>query len=177
MRRITRRTFLRRTAELTLSGGVVLLSSWKPTLPGWNPTTQPDIPAEDAMAPTAVQQAFEPDVEIDLLATQRQVQILSGSMTTVWTYQGTLVKGDPSNLQAIDTYPGPIIRVHKGQRVGCVSPTTCPNHPLSTGMGCFCPPYGWASTRCNWKWGKRTSTSLKWSIGLQPTGIIRIPSR
>ena len=129
----------------------MLLSSCKPTLPGWNPTTQPDIPAEDALAPTAVQQAFEPDVEIDLLATQRQVQILSGSMTTVWTYQGTLVKGDPSNLQAIDTYLGPIIRVHKGQKVGAFHPQPARtiHYPLAWAASAL--PYGWASTRCNWK--------------------------
>jgi FtsP/CotA-like multicopper oxidase with cupredoxin domain len=61
---------------------------------------------------------FVPDVEIDLAARQSQVQILPGSLTNVWTYQGVLVKGSQENLQFLqNSFLGPIIRVRKGQKV------------------------------------------------------------
>jgi FtsP/CotA-like multicopper oxidase with cupredoxin domain len=59
---------------------------------------------------------FTPDVEIALCAVETKVPILPGSPTRVWSYQGELLKGDPTNLQALpDSYLGPTIRVQTGQ--------------------------------------------------------------
>lgn len=69
-------------------------------------------------APAEMAGAFVPDVEIAIKATQSQRSILPGSDTAVWTYEGTLLRGDPSNLQPLqNSYLGPIIRVRKGQKV------------------------------------------------------------
>ena len=128
MKRISRREFLRRSAALTLGGGAFLLSSCNGLLPGRKPTIIPatNDPTALPVTPTAaspqavsgVGNEFVPDVEIDLAARQSQAQILPGSLTDVWTYQGQLLKGSPENLQTLqDSFLGPIIRVRKGQKV------------------------------------------------------------
>ena len=62
--------------------------------------------------------SFVPDVELALRATPSQVSILEGKATNVWTYQGEVLKGDASTLQALEgSYLGPIIRVRTGQKV------------------------------------------------------------
>jgi FtsP/CotA-like multicopper oxidase with cupredoxin domain len=62
--------------------------------------------------------SFVPDVELALRAVPSQVSIFSGQATSVWSYQGEVLKGSPSALQFIEgSYLGPIIRVRKGQKV------------------------------------------------------------
>jgi FtsP/CotA-like multicopper oxidase with cupredoxin domain len=113
---LTRRNFIRGSGfagGLILSSGMhSLLSSCSPQLPS---TTK--IPAQNTIS-RAPNPKFIPDLEINLQATPKTVQILTGQPTQVWSYAATLVKGDPNSLQAIpDSYLGPIIRVQTGQRV------------------------------------------------------------
>lgn len=62
--------------------------------------------------------AADPDIHIELTATDGVVAIRPGKPTRVWHYSGKLLRGDPGTLEAIpDSYLGPIIRVHRGQRV------------------------------------------------------------
>ena len=71
-----------------------------------------------ATAATIKGSDFTPDVEIDLTATPAEVPILSGSPTGVWRFEGKLLKGKHDSLQNHDdSYLGPTIRVHKGQKV------------------------------------------------------------
>ncbi len=59
-----------------------------------------------------------PDLEVRLRAVEREVSILPGTPTKVWTYQGEVLQGDAAALQTIpDSYLGPIFRVRRGQRV------------------------------------------------------------
>lgn len=112
MNKISRREMLR---LMLIGGGGTLLSSYTYFPVQWSAASTLPGAAPTATAPTS---NFVPDVEIDLKASQRQVPILSGQPTTVWTYQGTLVRGETSNLLALkDSYLGPIIRVRKGQKV------------------------------------------------------------
>ena len=58
------------------------------------------------------------EVHIELHAVQDRVAIRSGEQTRVWRYQGKLLRGDASALDAwTGNYLGPIIRVRRGQRV------------------------------------------------------------
>ncbi len=69
-------------------------------------------------APSGTRSTFFPDVEIALKATAANVPLLSGEPTRVWTYQGTVLQGDPASLQSSpNTYLGPTIRVGKNQNV------------------------------------------------------------
>lgn len=61
---------------------------------------------------------FEPDLDIKLTATEREIGIFNGSKTKCWSFEGELIKGEPSSLQQIpDSYLGPTIRVRKGQKI------------------------------------------------------------
>ena len=91
-----------------------LLQEKTPTQPAETPTRPPLTTPETTNGGSK----FVPDVEINLTATQQQVQILPGQPTTVWTYQGTLLRGEPQNLQPLqDSYLGPAISVKKGQKI------------------------------------------------------------
>ncbi len=62
---------------------------------------------------------FMPDAEIDLTAAAKDVQILSGAQTHVWSYSGALRPGSTgvtvTNIPGC--YLGPIIRARSGTKV------------------------------------------------------------
>jgi len=61
---------------------------------------------------------FAAETEITLTASKRTITILPGVATTTLGYQGEVVQGDPDTIQAIPgSYLGPILRLHKGQKV------------------------------------------------------------
>jgi FtsP/CotA-like multicopper oxidase with cupredoxin domain len=104
---VSRRDFLRLTglgmATLSVGGGLAtFLGGCAPgTLAAGGPKSAPSV-----------------DLEIALRATQGEVSILPGQASRVWTYRGTVLKGDPDSLQALPgSYLGPILRVHRGQTV------------------------------------------------------------
>ena len=73
---------------------------------------------QPAAARTKPDPKFVPDLDIALKATPGEVHILPGNPTSVWHYQGQLLKGDRANLIHLErSYLGPIIRVHRGQKI------------------------------------------------------------
>jgi blue copper oxidase len=61
---------------------------------------------------------FVPDTELQLTARETTVRILPGTLTRVWKYDSTVLKGDPAALQPIpNSYLGPIIRVKHGEKI------------------------------------------------------------
>jgi len=60
----------------------------------------------------------KPDLEVRLRAVESTASILSGTPTTVWSYQGEVLHGDSASLQIIpDSYLGPVFRVRQGQHI------------------------------------------------------------
>lgn len=112
---LTRRSFIRGGG---IASGLILSSSIHNLLSSCSSqSSPPKIPERNTTARTP-NPKFIPDLEINLQAAPKAVQILSGQPTQVWSYAATLVKGDPTSLNTIpDSYLGPIIRVQKGQRV------------------------------------------------------------
>ena len=61
---------------------------------------------------------FKPDIDIELTATTKNMQLLPGEKTNVFTYESELIKGKKENLEKLkDTYLGPIIHVKPGQKI------------------------------------------------------------
>jgi FtsP/CotA-like multicopper oxidase with cupredoxin domain len=112
---LNRRKFIRGTS---LIGGLVIGSGMHGLISSCSrPSSSPEAPQKSTLA-RAPNPQFIPDVEINLQAVPKTVQILAGEPTQVWSYAATLVKGDPASLQAIpDSYLGPIVRVSQGQRI------------------------------------------------------------
>lgn len=109
MRMFSRRNFLQLTGltATAVLGGPVLAACSTPPLPGLAPI---DTQADGS--------DFKPDLDLILKATASEVGLLPGSATRVWTYQGSVVSGDPDAVQAIPgSYLGPLIRVRRGQKV------------------------------------------------------------
>ncbi|MDF9393130.1 MULTISPECIES: multicopper oxidase family protein [Methylococcus] len=70
------------------------------------------------LSPNKASPAFQPDVEIELAARQSAVSILPGQPTRVLQYAGRLMKGPEDTLtQLPGSYLGPLMRLHKGQKV------------------------------------------------------------
>jgi FtsP/CotA-like multicopper oxidase with cupredoxin domain len=111
--RINRRKFLYLTGLGTasiLSGGLSSLAACKKSDSYLNGQKIQDLANGN--------QAFSPDIEINIRSTQAHVPILSGNPTRVWRYEGELISGNPKSLQNQEgSYLGPIIRARKGQKV------------------------------------------------------------
>jgi len=61
---------------------------------------------------------FIPDLELSLTASPAQVQIFPGEPTTVWTYTGQVIKGDPAAMINLDgSYLGPVVRTRKNHKI------------------------------------------------------------
>lgn len=70
------------------------------------------------IAPNRASDAFNPDVDLDLICKRDEAPILTGKATQVWRYAGHLIKGPPQTLTTTpDTYLGPLLRFSKGQKV------------------------------------------------------------
>lgn len=66
----------------------------------------------------AVNNDFNPDIDIQLKAVQSSTKIISDKNTDTYSYKGSLIKGDKQTLQQlVGSALGPIIRVNKGDRV------------------------------------------------------------
>jgi FtsP/CotA-like multicopper oxidase with cupredoxin domain len=69
-------------------------------------------------AKVSAMEPFVPDAEISITALEKYVQILSGSQTKVWSYEGQLMNGSGVTVQNLSgTYLGPIIRAQSGKKV------------------------------------------------------------
>lgn len=61
---------------------------------------------------------FKPDLDIELVARERDISLFQGNKTRVWKFEGKLLSGDSRSVQHIeDSYLGPTIRVRKGQKI------------------------------------------------------------
>lgn len=70
---------------------------------------------EPSLSPSA---DFLPDVELDLIARETEVQVLPGKPTRVFTFTGELRKGDKQQLKPQNgSWLGPEIHLNKGQKV------------------------------------------------------------
>lgn len=61
--------------------------------------------------------AFNPDVELELIASAGEAQLLDGAATRLWRFTGQVLRGDPG---AFSLLPGdliPVIRVRRHQRI------------------------------------------------------------
>ncbi len=61
---------------------------------------------------------FTPDAEVSITAAEKTVQILSGTPTLVWSYEGQLLNGTGVTVQNLPgNYLGPILRVQSGTKL------------------------------------------------------------
>ena len=61
---------------------------------------------------------FQPDLELELIAAEREFAFYQGKPTTIWSYSWRLLKGEPSRLIELpDSALGPTIRVKRGEKI------------------------------------------------------------
>lgn len=102
----------RRKFHQKLGTGAVLTIGW-PFLGSCNNKNG----KQDTLAATLTQ-GFDPDVDLELIAEEQTISILPGQKTRVWTFDSQLISGNEDSLQKMeDSYLGPIIKVHRGQKI------------------------------------------------------------
>ncbi|MGJ0621516.1 MAG: multicopper oxidase family protein [Methylocystis sp.] len=70
------------------------------------------------IAPNRASEAFDPDVDLELICKRDETSILTGRPTRVWRYAGHLIKGPANALtETPGAYLGPLLRFSKGQKV------------------------------------------------------------
>ncbi len=83
-----------------------------------NRSSREVVRQESRAAPQGQMEAFLPDAEIAIAAAERSVQILPGSQTRVWSYEGQLLDGSGVTVESIPgSYLGPIIRAQSGTKI------------------------------------------------------------
>ena len=76
------------------------------------------VEASGATITSKSAERFNPDLDIDLIATAAEISVFQGNPTRVWSYRAQLLKGDPASLIHLEkSYLGPIIRARTGQKV------------------------------------------------------------
>ena len=90
-----------------------------------------------ANAASSPSDEFLPDLDIALKATRAEISILPEDPTSVWRFQGKMLKGNQASLINIErSYLGPIIGCTEGRKSASALPTTFPTKPSSTGTDC-----------------------------------------
>lgn len=80
--------------------------------------TSSQLLASSFIGKVIAQSDTTPDLEVRLSAVESEVSIFSGSLTSVWIYQGEVLQGDVSSLETINnSYLGPVFRVRQGQHI------------------------------------------------------------
>ncbi len=131
---------------------------------------------QPAAARTKPDPKFVPDLDIALKATPGEVHILPGNPTSVWHYQGQLLKGDRANLIHLErSYLGPIIRVHRGQKIRIRFTNNIPAETIVHWHGLHVPALMDGHPRLVIPRAKPIFTNSKFATEPGPTGTILIP--
>ena len=87
------------------------------SFPGWL-NAAVDMHGMSMLPPRRASANFKPDVDLELACQQTNVPILVGKTTRVQKYSAKLLHGPEQTISEIPgSYLGPIIRLHKGQKV------------------------------------------------------------
>ncbi len=86
-------------------------------IPGWL-TAAETMHGMPLLQPRKASANFKPDVELELYCQNTEAQILAGRLTRVQQYTAKLLHGPGQSVAEIPgSYLGPVIRLHKGQKV------------------------------------------------------------
>ena len=117
--KLDRRGFLR---LLPLGAAFPALDTWSQEAVG---SHAPGMSLNPAPNP-----AFKADVELELSALESNAQLVPGSMTRLWQYQGRVLKGEPRSLGTLPGGQVPVIRVRRGQRIRVIFRNELPEETI-----------------------------------------------
>jgi FtsP/CotA-like multicopper oxidase with cupredoxin domain len=73
--------------------------------------------AENGQIKSRPSKIFRPDVEVEFISRVAEIPIMSGANTSVFKYDGKLLKGPETTLKVVPGYLGPILNLIQGQKV------------------------------------------------------------
>ena len=66
----------------------------------------------------SINESFNPDLDVELTAAQKDMQVLSGSVTAVYSYKSDILKGENAAVENLTgSWLGPVFRVKPGQKI------------------------------------------------------------
>lgn len=84
---------------------------------------------------------FVPDVELEMIAVEKSIQMFNGKKTTVYSYEYEPVKGSEDHLHSLsNSYLGPIIKVKQNQKIRITFKNRLPRKSIIHWHGLHVPP-------------------------------------
>ena len=122
-------------------GGVAGLAAVSPSILLSACTNEGSADSGSGVAPAHGADNGEVDVDFRLRARRDTVPLLPGTPSEVWRYDATLVDGPANTLSSINnSYPGPLIRLSRGQRVRATLENRLPEDTTVHWHGLHVPP-------------------------------------
>ena len=122
-------------------GGVAGLAAVSPSILLSACTNEGSADSGSGVAPAHGADNGEVDVDFRLRARRDTVPLLPGAPSEVWRYDATLVDGPANTLSSINnSYPGPLIRLSRGQRVRATLENRLPEDTTVHWHGLHVPP-------------------------------------
>lgn len=122
-------------------GGVAGLAAVSPSILLSACTNEGSADSGSGVAPAHGADNGEVDVDFRLRVRRDTVPLLPGTPSEVWRYDATLVDGPANTLSSINnSYPGPLIRLSRGQRVRATLENRLPEDTTVHWHGLHVPP-------------------------------------
>lgn len=72
----------------------------------------------ESKAGNSINKNFNPDIDVALTAVDKQMQVLSGSATSVFSYNSSILKAENASVENLPgSWLGPVFRVKQGQKI------------------------------------------------------------
>jgi FtsP/CotA-like multicopper oxidase with cupredoxin domain len=89
----------------------------------------------------AINENFSPDLDIELAAAQRQLQVFSGKETDIFAYVSNVLKAENASVENIPgSWLGPVFRVKQGQKIRVRFKNQLPRESVIHWHGLHIPP-------------------------------------
>lgn len=89
----------------------------------------------------SINKNFNPDVDIELTSTQKNVQLFNRNKTKVFTYLSNIIKADNAQVEDIpDSWVGSVFRVKQGQKIRVRFQNQLPRESIIHLHGLHIPP-------------------------------------
>ncbi len=89
----------------------------------------------------SINESFNPDLDIELTAAQRNLQVFTGNKTEVYSYVSNILKAENSTVENLPgSWLGPVFRVKQGQKVRVRFKNQLPRESVIHWHGLHIPP-------------------------------------
>ncbi len=118
-------------------GGGIAASAFFPVFTFCNSNNRTSTPAGNYK----VNNGFDPDVDVELTASRKNIQVLSGNTTETYSYLLNVLKAENATVENLPgSWLGPVFRIKQGQRIRVRFKNLLPRESVIHWHGLHIPP-------------------------------------